>query len=457
MPAAPVTRLKPFQDEGVRGIYGFRGRALLADEQGLGKTIQALYWVKKIPKRRPAVIVAPSTVKYTWQAEAALHFGMRIDVIDGQRPKRKMTLPGPIVVINYEILKSWLPALLRAGPQLVIFDEIHYIKNHDTQRTKASIKLSEQAASVIGLSGTPLTNRPIELWPIMQAIRPDLFPDRLVFAWRYTKPFRWRGRWHFEGSQNLEELHSILTANVMIRRLKKDVMPQLPKKIRKVVPFSLGRASEYQKAHKNFLGWLKEISPARAKRAKKVEAMAKVGYLLRLVAELKSNWTLRWIEDFLESNPDKKLVAFTMHTKVIERLEAKFGDISVTIDGSVTGRKRQEVIRRFQNHRKTRLLNGNWKAAGVGATLTAAHNVAALDLPWTPGDMMQGEDRIHRIGQDELCIIHYLIAMKTVEEKQVKILRSKRRVLDAVLDGKAPANGKPVDMFGELIEELIHG
>ena len=448
-----MTKLRPFQLDGAKRIYAFRGRALLADEQGLGKTLQALFWIKKTPKHRPVVIVTPASVKYAWQSEAALHFNMRTEVIEGRRRKRVMGLPGPIVVINYDILKSWLPALLKAEPTTVIFDECHYIKNPEAERTKAALDLAEHATSVLGLSGTPLTNRPIELWPILYAICPDLFPERGKYAWRYCKPRYTPWGWQYDGATRTGELHRVLTEWCMIRRLKKDVAKELPPKERRMVPFKLDSYVEYQKAQNNFLHWLKEISPARAKRAKKSEALTKIGYLLRLVAKLKLSWTEKWIEEFLECHPEKKLIAFTMHTSVIRHLFKKFEKISVVIDGSVTGRKRVEATRRFHSNRRTRLLLGNWKAAGVGLNLQVAHNIAGLDFPWTPGDLMQGEDRIHRIGQKEQCVVHYLTALNTIEEKQIKVLRKKAHILDSILNGTRPS--KDLDMFSELLKEMV--
>ena len=117
-----MTELLPFQKEGVLGIYKFRGRALLADEQGLGKTLQALEWVRRTSKRRPAVIVTPSSVKYSWQAEALLHFNMRTTVLEG-RGKGGRGLSGEdIIILNYDILPDWLKRLRRIQPQVVIFD-----------------------------------------------------------------------------------------------------------------------------------------------------------------------------------------------------------------------------------------------------------------------------------------------------------------------------------------------
>jgi SWI/SNF-related matrix-associated actin-dependent regulator 1 of chromatin subfamily A len=447
-----MTKLRPFQVEGVKEIYKFRGRALLADEQGLGKTIQALYWILKCKKRRPVVIVTPASVKYAWQAEAALHLNMRVEVISGRRKKRNMTLPGDIVIINYDILTSWMPALKKAKPEIIIFDECHYIKNTEAQRTKAGLELSENAASVVGLSGTPLTNRPIELWPILYAINPKFFPSYEKYAWRYCKPRFTSWGWFYDGASRTGELNRKLTERCMIRRLKKDVAKELPPKIRKVVPFKLSSYKEYNKARDEFLEWLKEISPSKAKRAKKSQALTKIGYLMRLTAKLKLPWTTKWIEEWIECNPGEKLIAFSGHTFVLEHLAKKFGSKAVLINGSVTGTKREASIRRFINNKKVPLLLGNWIAAGVGLNLQVANNVAGLDFPWTPGDLVQAEDRIHRIGQTKQCIIHYLIALNTIEEKKLTVLRRKSRILEAVLNGTRA--GKDVDMFNELMKEM---
>jgi SWI/SNF-related matrix-associated actin-dependent regulator 1 of chromatin subfamily A len=240
----------------------------------------------------------------------------------------------------------------------------------------------------------------------------------------------------------------------MIRRLKKDVLKELPPKLRRSVMFKLSKAAyrEYNKAQDDFIGWLRKQSPVRAKRAAKNKALTKVGYMLRLVARLKLEWTTKWIEEFFIANPGKKLVCFTMHTFVIDHLKAKFGARAVIVDGRVRGRKRAETVRKFQSNRKCDLFLGQWVAAGVGITLTSAHHVAALDFPWTPADLIQGEDRIHRIGQKLKCIIHYLAALGTIEEKQIKIQLRKSKILDAILNGQRKS--KDLDIFRELLREM---
>lgn len=445
-----MTTLRPFQREGVRAIYGFRGRVLLADEQGLGKTIQALEWVRRIPQRRPVVIVCPASVRYTWQAEAALHFNMRTEVLEGFWTGGR-GLPGEIVILNYDILKSWLPVLIRERPQCVILDEIHYCKNISAGRTKAAIKLVKRASSVVGLSGTPLTNRPIELWPVLKIIRPDIFPSREIFAWRYCAPRHTFWGWKYDGATRLPELNRILRSECMIRRLKKDVLPELPDKTRRIVSFKLKSYTEYNRAEQDIVAWLKEFSPARANKARKSKALVKVGYLLRLAAKLKLPQTLQWIEEFFENHPGQKLFALTMHTFVIDYLKERFKHC-VVIDGRVTGRRRDEAVRTFQSNRRVNLCLGNWKAAGIGITLHASCNGVGLDFPWTPGDLLQGEDRLHRIGQKKNVWIHYLVALQTIEEKLMKLLRRKSKVLDSILNGKASADD--FDIFDELLNTL---
>ncbi len=343
--------------------------------------------------------------------------------------------------------RKFTEAPLRDGDDAMVADL-------SAKRTRYALKLAEGASSVLGLSGTPLTNRPIELWTVLKAIRPDLYPNRVKYAWAFCKPRYTIWGWKYDGATNLKELNTTLRRECMIRRKKEDVLPELPGKQRRFLCFPLKHEArrEYEEAQNNFIRWLKRINPARAKRAERAEALAKIGYLVRLAARLKLQWTERWIAEFFEANPGEKLVAFTMHTFIIDRLRERFADRCVIIDGRVAGRKRQESLRQFRSHPRKDLLLGNWMAAGVGITLTAASNVVALDLPWTPGDLLQGEDRIHRIGAKKTAMIHYLTLLDTIEEKQIHLLRKKAKVLDAVLDGQSAS--LETNMFDELLKEF---
>lgn len=447
-----MTEPKPYQFEGAWQIQVWDGRALLADEMGLGKTLQSLYWCMKRKKARPVVVVCPASLKYNWEREAARHVNMVSEVLEGRKPpKRKPIVSAPILIINYEILHWWVPYLRKLGVQVVIIDEAHYIKNRSSKRYKAVKALCEDVPHVIGISGTPLTNRPAELWPILSIIRPDKFKSFFKYAFRYCKPRKLPWGWVYDGARDLDVLHEKLKRLCMIRRLKKDVLKELPAKVRNVVPVSLSDKREYLEAANDFLNWLGRSSPEKVSKAKKSEALVQVGYLLRLCAKLKVNAIYDWIDNFLEAS-DGKLVIFTGHRKMIDLLQERYGKLAVTVDGRVVKMDRQHAVDRFQRDPKTRLFFGNFKAAGVGLTLTAASDCMFTDLPWTPGDLVQCEDRIHRIGQKNAAMIYYLVARGTIEEKLCKILQDKQSVLAQVLDGGS--EGDDLNVFNALLNSI---
>lgn len=449
-----TTKPYAYQSDGALQIERFGGRALLADEQGLGKTLTSLLWARRNPEARPAVVVCPASVKYNWQAEALRHFGLRADVLEGTRPPaQSLAGAAPLLVLNYEIVGAWLKHLKALRPRLVILDEAQAVCNRKAQRSKNAKALCEGVPHVIALSGTPLVNRPAELWQVLNLVRPDLFPKFWPFAQRYAGPELKRWGWTFNGATNLDELNKILRETVMIRRLKKDVLRELPPKRRASVTLPLAGPQEYLRAERNFLNWLNAIDAARAARASRAEQVARLTYLRCLVGRLKLPAVFQWIDDYLEGCDDK-LVVFGVHKEVLGPLAQRYQGECVTVDGSVVGRNRQKAVDRFQADPNTRLFFGNIKAAGKGLTLTAAPAVAMVEFPWTPGDLAQAEDRIHRIGQTREACIYFLTAKDTVEDKLVRVIGRKQAVLDQTLDG-LPA-GESLDLFDLLAREMIH-
>lgn len=421
--------------EGAKAIRKFRGRALLADEMGLGKTIQSLYWSFKTKKARPIIVVCPSSLKINWQREAERHVGMMSEILESRKPPtRKPLQRHPILIINYDILSYWVDWLRDLDPSVIIFDEVHYIKNRSSGRCKASKKLAKGIKHVIGISGTPLTNRPSELWAILNIIRPDLYKSFWSFAQAYCKPTKRPWGWEYKGASNLPKLHEELCDNLMIRRLKVDVLEDLPEKQRHIVPVELKRLKEYREAATNFIDWLSKKDISKAKSAARAEALVKLGYLKRLSAELKLEYTVAWIDAFLEQS-DGKLVVFAKHKSILKPLFERYRKQAVLIDGSVKGTKRQDAVDQFQRNKKVRIFFGNLQAAGVGLTLTKAHTFLFAELDWVPADHLQAEDRIHRIGQSKLVSIYYLIALKTIEEDLADIIVNKQSISNAVLDG----------------------
>lgn len=455
-----LTQPEPHQKTGAKQIHEWNGRALVADEQGCGKTLLVLYYLFKKHKARPAIIVCPASVKYNWQSEARMHAGMMSEIVEGETvPKIRqgfhVKIPHPLLIINYEILGPWLDYLKALNPIAVVIDEIQNVTNPSSQRYRHLRELCgyDSVKYVIGMSGTPLTNRNAELWAPLSLIQPALFPSYHKFCWRFTKPFMMRNKWIFAGARNTRSLHRILKKRVMIRRKKVDVLKNLPPKHRVITTVKIKDRSEYDEANTNFLKWVAKKSVNRYKKAKKNENLVKLGYLIRLAGKLKVNEVVKWIDKWTAENTGKKLVVLSGHTKMLNVLERRFGkEVSVRIDGSVNGKKRHQAVQSFQKKKKVLYLFGHHKAAGVGLTLHAAADLLYTDFPWTPGTLGQGEDRIHRFGQTKKCTIYYLVAEDTIEERLVKVLHEKQDILDAVLDGKS--NDNQLEVFNALLQEL---
>jgi len=425
--------LMPFQKAGLEFAEATGGNCLIADSMGLGKTIQALAYLALHPEMRPAVIVCPASLKLNWQreAEAWLETGDQIEVVNGGKPK---PLSGNIVIINYDVLKKWLPTLKEYDPEILILDESHSVKNKKAARSKAAKELAETIPHKILLTGTPVLNRPAELWNQLQIIDPFSYPDKLFFQWhkRYTNATKNRFGWDFSGASNLEELAASLKT-VMIRRTKDQVLTELPAKRRSTVLIPIDNRKEYDRANNEFRSWLAEQKGEKAaERASKIEQLTKIEYLRQIAVRGKMKHAIVWIENFLESG--EKLVVFATHKETIDTFMNEFSDCAVKIDGSVSSENRQEAVDKFQNDPNVRLFIGNIQAAGVGITLTAASNVVFLELSWTPALLEQAEDRCHRIGQQNAVNIYYLLAENTIDVSIAVMLEHKRDVIDQITE-----------------------
>jgi SWI/SNF-related matrix-associated actin-dependent regulator 1 of chromatin subfamily A len=454
----------PYQRAGVRAIEAFGGRALLADEMGLGKTLQALWFLRRqrAGPTAPAVVVCPAAVKYMWEHEAAKHVGLHAHVIEGTTPPPAgalLTAPPPLTVINYDILRHWVPWLQRLGPQVVILDECQYIANRRTKRTRAVQRLCRGVPQVLALSGTPLTNRPSELWPTLNTLRPDLYPSFFTYAQEFCDPRKAPWGWEFKGATNLPRLHQQLRERVMVRRLKADVLADLPQKVRRVVPMELADRDEYELANRDFRAWLLQHAAAKFATATRAEQLTKIGYLLRLTARLKlanvAAWANRWLEETGE-----KLVLFAVHKAAIKGLRELVDAEAVVVDGSITGRHRQAAVDRFRTNPNTRVFIGNIKAAGTGidGLQEAASTMAFAELWWRPGDHVQAEDRLHRMGQDARTWVNYLVAGGTIEETLCQIIQTKQQTIRSVLDGGTPAGtGDDLNVLDQLLTTLATG
>jgi len=460
--------LYDYQRDGVKFVHAKEGNAIIGDEMGLGKTPQALAWLEIHKEARPAIIIVPATLKINWAREAQTWTqAPDLYVING-RPKgknkeqwRKHQVSksflghGPIIIINYDILankrKTIKDALGRKTTEIspgtgwedflpkakvVVLDEVQMIKDRKAQRTQAVRNICSGVPHIFGLSGTPIENRPVEFFPALNLIAPGLFPNFWDYAQRFCGAANNGYGWDFKGASNVEELHK-LVKHVMIRRLKKDVLKDLPPKRRSVTVLEIDNRKEYEKAEKNFAIWLHENKGKDSlKSLIMAGALVQTNTLKQIAVEGKLKAAIDWINDYLDTS-GKKLVVFAVHHKTIDTLKEAFGDIAVTLDGRTKQKDRQTAIDRFQEDDGIRLFIGNLHAAGVGITLTAASDTCTLELAWTPSKHHQAEDRVHRIGQEaDKVMAYYLIAERTIEEEIAELIDEKNKIVTSILDGK---------------------
>jgi SWI/SNF-related matrix-associated actin-dependent regulator 1 of chromatin subfamily A len=439
----------PFQKVGITFADTNEGRILNADDMGLGKTIQALGYIQLHRDRTPAIIICPASLKLNWERECHKWLpNPSVEVLSGERT---WTPTAEILIINYDVVPHWKDVLRKLNPQILIMDEAHAIKNHKAKRTKAVQFIGKKIPHIIALTGTPIENRPAEIYNAVHMINPELFPNRWFFMQRYCgAKFNGYG-WSFNGATNMQELHQILSDNIMIRRKKKDVLKDLPDKTRSFVPIELSNRNEYIIAEDDFIAYVQRTKGhTAAVKASNAEAFAQIEGLKQLAVKGKLDQAICWIKEFIESG--EKLIVFATHTFVIDALMKEFPGIIVKVDGSVSGNQRQVAVDKFQNDPSIKLFVGNIKAAGVGITLTAASNVAFLEYPWTPSQLDQAEDRAHRIGQKNAVNIYYLLASNTIEEKMVKMIDSKRKIIDSVIDG---VETDEASLLSELLKSYI--
>jgi SWI/SNF-related matrix-associated actin-dependent regulator 1 of chromatin subfamily A len=431
--------LRPFQWAGVRYLLDAR-RAFLADEQGLGKTVQALATLEA-DGAYPAIVVCPASLKLVWEREAHIWLPHRsVKVISG---RGAVPPEADIVILNYEIVAAHRDALARRRPRALVVDESHHCKNPRAKRTQAVRRLAEAVPRDglrLALTGTPVLNHAEELVSQLRVIgRLEDFGSGAGFTRQ------------FEGNLSEERLHWHLRRRCFVRRRKDEVLPQLPAKRRVVVPVALSNTREYRVAEESVIEWLRaqplELDELNAKISAtlRAERLAQIGTLKRLAARGKLPAALVWIEDFLEHG--EPLIVFARHVEVLDLIRARFPD-ALHLMGRDSAKSRDETVRAFQSGTGAQLLVCSTPVAGQGLTLTRASNVCFLELEWTPAMHDQAEDRCHRIGQHDAVTAWYLLAAGSIDETIAELLEAKRSLVGAVTDGRR-------DLSGSLVEDLV--
>ncbi|KAM3755883.1 hypothetical protein ACB098_02G072600 [Castanea mollissima] len=455
MPSYIESKLLPFQRDGVRFVLQHGGRVLLADEMGLGKTLQAIAVSACIPDSWPVLILTPSSLRLHWASTIQQWLNIPPSdilvvlsqcggsnragyTIVSSSTKGCIRLDGLFNIISYDVVPKLQNLLMASEFKVVIADESHFLKNAQAKRTTASLPVIKKAKYAILLSGTPALSRPIELFKQLEALYPDVYKNVHEYGNRYCKGGIFG---IYQGASNHEELHNLIKATVMIRRLKKDVLTELPVKRRQQVFLEL---AEKDMKQINALFRELEVVKGKIKACQSKEEVDSLKFnqknLINKIytnsAEVKIPAVLDYLGTVIEAGC--KFLIFAHHQPMIDSiyqflLKKKVG--CIRIDGGTPAASRQALVTDFQEKDATRAAVLSIKAGGVGLTLTAASTVIFAELSWTPGDLIQAEDRAHRIGQVSAVNIYYLLANDTVDDIIWDVVQSKLENLGQMLDG----------------------
>ena len=466
VPAPPGLEYLPYQKAGIS--YAIQRKdTLIGDEAGLGKTVESLGVINKL-RPKTVLIVAPATLAFNWKLEAEKWL---VDSYEIFVPKTGAeTIPQNerlLVITNYEKLvgrkrngeecESDFAVSLKRTWDLGIFDECHALKNPQSKRSQAVLGefgLMRRSHRTLFLSGTPIENYPKEIWPLAATICPAKFGDWWAFAKRYCGLHKEihddRSVWVANGSSHLSELQQRLRTTFMVRRLKRDVLKELPPKRRQLVV--LGENVDWSQ-HPEFQRWKAiyereyEAALARIESAKTNEEYKKaikaldafVGIAFTEMSEFRHKTALaklpmclQYLDDLLKSSTDN-IVIFAHHKDVLQQLALHFGDEAVLLYGDTPMEDRGKAVNLFQEGHK-RIFIGGLKAAGTGITLTRANTAVFVEIDWVPATMSQAEDRLCRIGQKKMVHVIHLVLNCTLDVNMSQKVIAKQNTIDKALD-----------------------
>ena len=472
LPKNLLKSLYRFQKQGI--IFGIKkfSRLLIADEMGVGKTVQAIGLSSLYQKDWPVLVICPSSLKFAWRDEITMWLSEILDKEDIQVIKHSKDVfkkNKKYYVISYDLSVRMIDKIIEKKFNYIISDEAHYLKSRQAKRTLCLTPILQRAKRCVLLTGTPILAKPMEIYSLLHILRPDKFKSFKDFGTRYCDPKILRfGVIDWSGSSNSRELNCILN-RLMIRRLKKDVLNQLPPKKRQKIEISTDSKiikrlkMMMEKSSKKFESLLgthieldklginvddlktekekenEENSDKKEKNDEEDSILNKFSKAYIMTGEAK----LPGIKDYVNYLVDNscKFLIFAHHAEVLDAIE----DVIITdkigyirIDGKVPVEKRQELVNKFQTDEECLVAILSITACATGLTLTKASTVVFAELHFTPSIMIQAEDRAHRIGQDAGCVnIHYLVGADTLDVLLFRKLNEKQNIVSTTLDNKS--------------------
>lgn len=463
----PFLSMRPYQRIApVMFMTGGRERILIADEMGLGKSLQALACVELADYAR-ILIVCPAIVKHNWANEIEKWVDeevSRTEIISGGKGD---IFPARFHIINYDILDARKEHLRAIGYDCIIFDEVHRIKNPKTATTKAALYIAKNIDGIIALSGTPITNRPVEFFPILNMMMPATFSNFFTFAKQYCNARKTAFGYDYTGSSNIDKswdgqttpLNHILR-DFMLRRSMDDprIAGEMPSLVETIVPVELedDKMTTYKNTHNSWMqAWADQQQNFGSTDA---------GFTLNMMTELrhqagllKVEAAVKWATTYLETN-GKPLVIFAHHKNVIEavytRLKSEFPSTRF-ITGETSESDRQENILHFQQGSVDFLICST-NAMREGVNLDHANTTLFVEREWVPAWEQQAAARVRRMTQEEsTCHKVVLSAIDTIDSMFDQVVAEKADLVQRVLDGET---GKTRDAIGQaLLKKLKTG
>jgi len=446
--------IRNFQIESIQWLNSKDGNGLLALPMGAGKCLVSLaYTVQNWLK---TLIICPNSVKLVWSSEITKWTDKDCEVINAK--DKEINFNKYFTIINYDIVKKFLPILQQQDFDCVIVDESHFIKSQKAMRSKAVKKLN--VSKKILLTGTPITNTPLDLWNQLNYIDPEEWQNWLSFRNRYIDGYM-HNRFHYfieTGTKNMDELSERIKPFVL-RKRKEEILSELPPKIYNKIVINIDgeHLKQYKLAMKNFKNFLveyTELTKPEIRKRLRGEAFTKVQLLKQICSDHKveKNIIKSIVENILENNPDDKIVIFSQYRRTVKNLHEQLKK-SVVFHGDMDTGERKESVDNFQENNNIKIFIGTIQAAGVGLTLTRASHVIFCDLMWSPSDQSQAEDRCHRIGTHKPVNIFYILSKDTIDEIVYKLLNKKQSTIDQIIDGQEYR--KPVNVYNRFIKNEI--
>jgi SWI/SNF-related matrix-associated actin-dependent regulator 1 of chromatin subfamily A len=421
---------------------------------GTGKTASSIFYAEMLDLF-PCMVVCPASVKSGWLREwKETNPDRRVSVISTSSPPEDFE--ADVIVINYDILgkrvtkengktslEIRLDGMKKKSFSLVIADEIHFLKNRKSIRSKSFKKLAHKVPSVIGLTGTLIMNRPAELLNILILIEriKEIAPDdqyHHYFFERYCNMKETNFGLDISGASNIKELNRLLKECCYFQVSKRDALKELPPISENVVECEITNKRAYKKAKGDLLQFIEDKfkDEEKVEKAARAEFLVKLSTLKQLSLEGKEKFIKKWVEEWMEANEEEKLLVFASQSTILTKIAEEFKE-GLLVTGGTTTKKRDEILQKFFSQKESRVLFANIGCLGTGVDglQKVCSNMAILELPPRPSDLVQVIGRLERSGQENPVTIQYLLSPETIDQDLWEMLKGKKDVTDMLNKG----------------------